>query len=340
MTKNDALDNCPRILSLGSLIESVRDGVFSGKRPIEFPIASEPWGSIALRPGEVMGLAAPPGTGKTALAMQMVVDALRLKTDARCLVVNVEMSPAMLIERQVSRLSGVSYTDIAARTMISLHARRIEAAIATLASIGDRLFFMQEPFSIEMIGRSLLEVRPQILLVDYVQRIDCGDGQFEPRIRLNHVMSEARNIASAGIAVMLISAVGRTSSKRNGGYSSRELGLGSFRESSEIEYGLDDGFILSEESGGAESGKGPRIMQLQHVKSRSHQREDLRLEFDGAVQQFRLHPDHSEPKTKSGINGPAAGTSPAAPGVIPKRATCDGPLVDRWSQELLGEGLL
>lgn len=43
-----------RVLSLGSLLESARKDLFSGKRPVEYAVASEPWGSIALRPGEVI----------------------------------------------------------------------------------------------------------------------------------------------------------------------------------------------------------------------------------------------------------------------------------------------
>lgn len=329
----------PRVLSLGSLLDSVREDLFSGKQPLQYAVASEPWGSIALRPGDVIGLAAPPGNGKTALAMQFVVDALRQHPDARCLNVNVEMSPAKLIERQISRLSGVSYTDIDSRTMISLHARQIEAAIATLASIGDRLFFMREPYDLETIALSLQDVQPTILVLDYVQRIECCGGQLEARIRLNNVMSEARNIASAGIAVMLVSAVGRTASKRNGGYNSRELGMGSFRESSEIEYGVDDAFVLTDEDGSSEdNGGGPRVMMLRHVKSRNHQRKDLRLEFDGAVQQFRLLPDRADGDDWD--FGPIGVVPPPPPGrspTPPSTPRSTPPAIDPWSFDFPGD---
>ena len=329
----------PRVRSLESLLDTVRDDLFSGKRPVQYAVASEPWGSIALRPGDVIGLAAPPGNGKTALAMQFVVDALRLHPDARCLVVNVEMSPAKLIERQISRLSGVSYTDIDGRTMISMHARQIEAAIATLRSIGDRLFFMREPFDLETIALSLQDVQPTVLVLDYVQRIECCGGTLEARIRLNNVMSEARNIASAGIAVMLVSAVGRTTSKRNGGYNSRELGMGSFRESSEIEYGVDDAFVLTDEDGSSEdNGGGPRVMHLRHVKSRNHQRKDLRLEFDGAVQQFRLLPDRTD--GDGGDFGPIGVVPPVPPGTSPTPPSTPRstpPTIDPWCFDFPGD---
>jgi len=327
----------PRARSLGSLLDSVRDDLFSGRRPVEYAVANEPWGTLALRPGDVTGIAAPPGNGKTGLVTQLVVDALRLHPEARCLVVNVEMTPEKLIERQISRLSGVPFADIAARSLLAARGRPIEDALATLGAIGDRLFFMNEPYDLETIALAIQDVQPTILVIDYVQRIECCGGTLEARIRLNNVMREARIIASAGIAVVLVSAVGRTTSKRNGGYSSRELGLGSFRESSEIEYGLDDAYILADEEGSGENhGPGPRVMVLQHVKSRNHQRRDLRLEFDGAVQQFRLLPDR--PGNRDGLGSDAEGfvapADQASASARSRRPTSLG--IDPWSIDFPG----
>lgn len=327
----------PRARSLGSLLDSVRDDLFSGRRPVEYAVANEPWGTLALRPGEVTGIAAPPGHGKTGLVTQLVVDALRLHPEARCLVVNVEMTPEKLIERQISRLSGVPFADIAARSLLAARGRPIEDALATLGAIGDRLFFMNEPYDLETIALAIQDVQPTILVIDYVQRIECCGGTLEARIRLNNVMREARIIASAGIAVVLVSAVGRTTSKRNGGYSSRELGLGSFRESSEIEYGLDDAYILADEEGSGENhGPGPRVMVLQHVKSRNHQRRDLRLEFDGAVQQFRLLPDR--PGNRDGLGSDAEGfVAPVDQASASARSRRPALLdIDPWSTDFPG----
>lgn len=334
--KKDISDPSTRCPSLGSLLESVFNDIVSGEPPIEFPFAKEKWGNMAFRPGDVLGLAAPPGTGKTALAMQMVFDALRLTPEIRALVVNVEMSPTKLIERQISRLSGLSYTNIAARTIVGPQIIPINNTVKTLQDIGDRLFFMPGPFSIEMIVKSLREVKPEILLVDYVQRIDYGDGHFEPRIKLNHVMDEVRSIANAGIAVMIISAVSRTSSNRNGGYDARHMGLGSFRESSEIEYGLDDAFVLTDKSDQTDFRSGPRNMELRHWKSRSHQRTDLKLEFNGAMQGFRLIADRIEPKNESSLEELLVCPQPANPRLNLTETGIHSPHVDPWSQEFLG----
>jgi hypothetical protein len=47
-----------------------------------------------------------PGAGKTALSMQWALDALRLTPSLRCVVCNVETPPAVLLDRQLARLSA------------------------------------------------------------------------------------------------------------------------------------------------------------------------------------------------------------------------------------------
>jgi replicative DNA helicase len=60
-------------------------------------------------------------------------------------------------------------------------------------------------------------------------------------------------------------------------------GLASFRESSEVEYGADDCYLLAADpSGEADAG----AMVLAHVKARHGEPTDLALLFDGAHQSF------------------------------------------------------
>jgi replicative DNA helicase len=289
----------PLVMTTNTLLAQVRQDVFSGQSPEVFLISNERWGSFAFRPGEVIAIAAPPGMGKTALITQASIDALRLNRRATCLTVNVEMSPKVILERQLSRLSSVPYADIAGRQFLDRRRHAIENAFATLEEVGDRLMFMSPPFTITRVIEAIHRAEPRIVVLDYVQRIECGSDAMDARLRLNQLMHEARQIANAGICVVLISAVGRTPSKKDGGYASRELGLGSFRESSEIEYGADEAFVLVEESSDPLTGR--RTMRLKHVKSRNHCRVDLRLEFDGSIQAFRRLSDEEADAAAQGF---------------------------------------
>lgn len=289
----DSTRPAAKIWTVNSLLDELRQEIFGGQRPEEFTNAQEPWGSFAFRPGEVMAIAAPPGKGKTALVSQATVDALRLHGNASCLVANVEMSPKTILARQISRLSGVPYEEIARRDVLPGQHQHIDNAFATLESIGDRMAFMGPPFSIEHIVEAVAEMQPKIVVVDYLQRIECCDGVADTRVRLNTVMHEVRQVASANVCVVLVSAVGRTQSKKGGGYNPNELGMGSFRESSEVEYGADDAYVMIDE-GDVDKATGCRTVVMRHVKSRNHRQQDIRLEFNGSIQRFTLLPDQDD----------------------------------------------
>jgi hypothetical protein len=55
--------------------------------------------------------------------------------------------------------------------------------------------------------------------------------------------------------------------------------MAAFRDSSEIEFGLDDAYILT-------TGKEPSERVLRHLKSRNGECRDIALEFNGSVQRF------------------------------------------------------
>jgi replicative DNA helicase len=315
-----------RVMTVNSLLAELREEIFGGQPPEEYHIAGEPWGTFAFRPGDVTAIAAPPGMGKTAFITQATVDALRLNPNVSCLTVNVEMTPKVILKRQVARLSGVPYQEIFHQQILPGQHHLFDAAFTTLESIGDRMAFMDAPFSIERVIKAAYELQPRIVVLDYLQRIECCDGVADTRVRLNNLMHEARQLASSGVSVVLISAVGRTQSKKGGGYSANELGLGSFRESSEVEYGCDDAYVMVEE-GTADEETGIRTLIMRHVKSRNHRRQDIRLEFDGAVQRFMLAPernqDYEEQMATPVVVRPAGGADfqpralPAPPDVDP-----------------------
>jgi hypothetical protein len=70
--------------------------------------------------------------------------------------------------------------------------------------------------------------------------------------------------------------------------------LAAFRDSSDIEYSFDDGFVLAKEAGTTVTVHGevyqPKKVVLRHVKSRNSLTMHVPLLFDGRVQEFRLRP--------------------------------------------------
>ena len=95
-----------------------------------------------------MLLGGAPEAGKTALATQMVIDALRFNKTLRACVCNVEMrAPALFTRQLAERISGLDASDIRHVRFTDEHDQRIADALDTLESLKDRLCFMKPPFN-------------------------------------------------------------------------------------------------------------------------------------------------------------------------------------------------
>jgi hypothetical protein len=125
------------------LLAGWRDDLLTGKAPVLFPIRRT--GELArleIGPGLVTLLGGAPSAGKSAFAMQATIDALRLTPSLRAVVCSVEMPPAVLLDRQLARLSGIDLGTIRYRQLGADHAERIDRAMDTLEPLAERLAFV------------------------------------------------------------------------------------------------------------------------------------------------------------------------------------------------------
>jgi replicative DNA helicase len=104
-------------------------------------------------------------------------------------------------------------------------------------------------------------------------------------------MDYLRQFADNGTAVIVVSAVGRTrDSKGRSSYAGEGLNLASFRESSELEFGADDAFIVTPD------GDQGAAVTLRHLKSRYGECRDIGLTFDRRRQRFTTTGDDEGPR--------------------------------------------
>lgn len=271
----------PKYSRAADLVTDWKGDVQSGKKPILFPAGGSRFDQIQIGPGLVTLFGGAPGMGKTALTMQLVIDALRLNQQLKAIVCNVEMSPPVLLDRQLARLSGIDLSDIRHRRLDKRHAERLGQGIATLESLADRLAFLRTPFQLRNVAAAMDDFEADLVCLDYIQRIESGGKPQDRRSAIDESMSQLRRFADAGIAVMVVAAVSRTKdTKGRSSYDSDGLGLASFRESSELEFGADDAFILTRLSDDS--------INLRHLKSRYGETRDLPLEFDRPLQRFEV----------------------------------------------------
>lgn len=269
----------PRYVTGADALASWREDVLTGKPPTLYPVGAGELARLEIAPGIVWLLGGAPGAGKTALSMQLLLDALRLTPTLRAAVCNVEMPPAVLLDRQLARLSGVDLSTIRHRRLTADHAGRIDQGLATLEPLAERLCFVRPPFDLANVAATADAFDAGLLLLDYIQRIPPPGEHGDKRGAVDATMNYLRQFADAGVAVMVISAVGRGRDSKGRSSYGEGLSLASFRESSELEFGADDAFILApnEDADG---------VTLRHLKSRHGEPKDIDLDFDGKLQRF------------------------------------------------------
>ncbi|MBA4106072.1 MAG: hypothetical protein C0485_09960 [Pirellula sp.] len=271
------VDHDSRQPSPTSMFDRFEKSILDREKPIFWECA--PYGSklreVKVGAGQVVLIGAVAGNGKTALALQLVVDALRdpNQTQLKALVANVEMSPEALLTRQLARLSGVGHAWLLHRDYDESATSRIREALDELRAVMPRLELMGPPFNLERLAERAIAFAADIVVVDYAQRFDFADRSPDPRAQTGALMDICRRIADQGRAVVVISALNRASY-------GKEAGLGSFRESSELEYGADSAWLLAADP----DDRG--VVTLRCLKNRSGQLTDFPLLFDGSLQAF------------------------------------------------------
>jgi replicative DNA helicase len=277
-----------RFVTGADAIDAWRDDLMTGKAPTLYRIAeSGPLAGFEIGPKLITLIGGGPGDGKTAFVMQGVFDALRLNPTLRVVVCNVEMPPEVLLERQLSRVAGVPLDVIRHRRIGAEHAERVDIGLAMLGELVDRVAFVRPPFDLANVAAVVDAFAPlddgggSMLVVDYLQRIAVPGQSGDRRGSIDALMGHLREFADAGVAVVAVSAVGRQRDKAGrSGYSAESMGLGAFRESSELEFGADSAFIV------AKYPDEPSRRTLLHLKARHGELSDIELSFDGATQRF------------------------------------------------------
>lgn len=130
--------NTAKLVTAADAMARWRGDLLTGKKPTYYRSAeSGPLSRIEIGPKLITLIGGAPGSGKTSFVMQSLVDALRLSSTLSA--GNIEMPPETLLDRQLSRLSGVPLDVIRYRQLNESHSERIDAGLSTIESIADRL---------------------------------------------------------------------------------------------------------------------------------------------------------------------------------------------------------
>jgi replicative DNA helicase len=289
-----------RFQSTADLLDPWRDDVLSGEAPTLYRVGTGELARIEIGPGLVTLVGGAPGAGKTALTMQWVLDALTATPSLKALVLNVEMSPSTLLDRQLARLGDIDLSDVRHRRLNADHAEALDRGMQAIETLADRLAFVRPPFDLGNVAASADAFDAGLIVLDYIQRIGAPGENGDRRGAVSQTMDYLRQFADAGVAIIVVAALARSKDAKGRSSYTDGLSLASFRETSELEYGADDAFILAPDDDSGEGATSSRVV-LKHLKSRHGEAKDIALTFDRKRQRFMAaDPVAPKPRTDKG----------------------------------------
>lgn len=237
------------------------------REPVELWNLGETYKDVEIEKKQLVVVGGPPGAGKTTLLVDWLTEILLHDDSARVLIDQVEMDVEQLMLRLTAKYARVNARQLRDGELDENELTRIQCdAITKLERFATRISNLNSPHVVEDAIQEALRLKASVVCLDYLQRIDTSSGSpSDSRSRINHILTACRNAAMEhNITFLLASSLKREGHKQSSDqYKAEHLSLGSFKESGDIEYAVDQAFIF------ALSSDQPGRRLLRCVKSRS-----------------------------------------------------------------------
>jgi len=229
--------------------------------------------------GSLTVLAGPPGCGKSALALQVVIGALLADRNLKSLWGLGEMSREALAGRAVAVGSALLGADAVTMAEAKRRAGDARAVADQLKNgIGDRLGIVS-PLTIDNIVAAIDATGARLVVVDYLQLVRVADAA-DRRQEVDAVVRALRELTVArGLAVVAVSNI-----SKGVGRDTRAGGVG--KESSEIDFAAD--LLLLAEPDDDVDEDGLRPVRWRCMKNRHGAQRNLETILDGGLQLFTV----------------------------------------------------
>lgn len=252
----------------------------------KIPTGIEWWDRLfhggAMERGHVMVLAAPPGGGKSALALQVTLGVLSRDSSARGIWAMGEMTPKQLARRSIACVSGLplGVLDRPDEYLSEHQLERKRSAWEVVRDIGRRLRFVHSPLTPSTIEDAVARNGAGWLVLDYLQLVRPARAASTRRDEVDQVVRElARITKQHDVAAFVISNMPK-------GDGSRRDIFSAFKESSEIEYAADIAWV-GEQAGDIDDGEFEDIeITWRMLKNRHGPIRSVRTLFQAPSQRF------------------------------------------------------
>lgn len=229
--------------------------------------------------GQMTAIAAAPGVGKSALALQLAIMALTQNPGMNAAWCLGEMTRPALAARAVTywcdgkRISHLTLQEVIRK---ELHSREVGAHLAS--ELGDRLKLIEAPLVVDKIERAVAKDNVKLLIVDYLQLVKSTRHFQDQTGEIIDVLQKLRQITnSRNIATVLVTNIAK------GVDHNTEIGnIG--KGSNQIDFDVDN-FLFGQRT--TEVGADGEVLVRWHCKKlRQGERKDVDLWFHGKYQRF------------------------------------------------------
>lgn len=231
-----------------------------------------------IEPGRIITIGARPGSGKTAYALNLALQALRYNKNAYIDLFSLEMTKELIMKRLLSRMGNIDINKT--KNMKALLTQDEKRAVIkhnkyikqSTFKIYDSLFSVDEIVRAVHKRNALVEDGSHVVIIDYLQLMD-SNGTFQSRqVEIGKITKKLKRLANTeNISIILLSQLSRNSETRE------KPILSDLRESGDIEQDSDivllmhedpeqDGHIFVEVAKNRDGGSG--TMEYSFVKSK------------------------------------------------------------------------
>lgn len=157
------------------------------------------------RPGTVCHIGARPSTGKTTFAINIA----QKQIHKRVLFFSLEMSAEMIFDRYASNLTEVDYSLFAAQSLCEANIEKIKNIFGTLAE-RKNFFVLDDVYNIESIVSSAVKIKPDLIVIDYIQKVGTMKNISVMRERIEYISGELKKLAKEiGSVIICLSQLSR-----------------------------------------------------------------------------------------------------------------------------------
>ena len=281
----DSKDSSTRLQTLHDTLETD-----PAEEPVEILKTGLAWFDGALpnegfQRGDKVVFSAPPGAGKTALALQLALNILDFNQNSNVLWCLGEMTTKALRNRALQCVSGLPMDVLRGswESMPAVPSQKKREAVDLLKDLGSRFHFLPAPLTPKTIEDAIIETRADFVAVDYLQLVRPDEqNQASRRDEIDSVVREFMRISQKHAPVLFL-----ISDMAKGSEVGRDI-FSAFKESSEIPFAADLAYVA--EIVGERDSQGewpePLEMQLRCLKARHGRSTNIRVQFSRDTQRF------------------------------------------------------